>query len=375
MKRFIYIFFAAVILFYSCAENSVDPLPNINGVPVMDILIDHYDYIALLSNKTTDYETYCKFSFEGKLYDAIISSSGAGSRYTDKWSYKIELLNEQTINGLNEFRLSSQTFDQSGMHNVIASYVYRKLGFPVFKSRHVFVKVNGKDQGLYPMIERVEDDFFESRNLKAAELFKLGFDSKFTFQETNNVQFFFEKKIPDDNNFNSLIEFIHAVDTSSSAALKNSLGGFLDIQNYLKYHAATSLINNIDGFTNNFFLWKEYPHSPFKIIPWDFDKAFSGNASGALAGFNQIAAKLFSNENILNDYKNLLVYYNEKLLNEAELFPIIDSTAVVIRDAYKRDPYLGKAGYNLDDEIQKLKNYILRRNKFIKENADAFKGF
>lgn len=375
MKRLIYIFFAAAILFYSCSENSVDPMPNINGVPVMDILIDHYDYIALLSNKTTDFETYCKFSFEGKLYDAIISSSGAGSRYSDKWAFKIELLDEQTINGLNEFSLSSQTFDQSGIHNVIASHIFRKLGFPVFKSRHVFVKVNGKDQGLYPMIERVEDEFFERRNLKAAELFKLGFDSKFTFRETNNVQFFFEKKIPDDNNFNSLIEFIHAVDTSKSTKLENSLGGFLDIQNYLKYHAAASLINNVDGFTNNFFLWKENPNAPFKIIPWDFDKAFTGSANGSLAGFNQIAVKLFSNDNLLNDYKNLLVYYNENLLNETELFPIIDSTATIIRDAYKRDPYLGKAGYNLDDEIQKLKNYILQRNKFIKENAHAFKGF
>jgi len=269
----------------------------------------------------------------------------------------------------------NQPATKTKLKTIIATKLYSQAGFPVPFSKHVFVRINGKDKGLYPLIERVEEEFFVKRNLPVAELFKLGFDSKFTFEVLNNVQFVFEKKIPDDDNFNSLIEMIHARDISNSENIESSLGKFLDIENYLKYHAVTSLLNNIDAFTNNCFLMKESPNGPFKVIPWDFDKCFSGTPFAPLAGYNQLVTKLFSNYSILNEYKRLLVLYNSIIFNEANIYPIIDSTVSVIREAYKRDPYLGEAGHNLDDEIQKLKNYIAHRHKYVEDNADSYKGF
>ena len=374
MKKY-FIILACILLFNSCEQSILEPQESIDDVPVLNILIDHDDYLALLSNKTNDFETGCKLSYKGEQYYGIISSSGAGSRYTDKWSYKIELDGEQQIEGLNEFSLSSQYSDLTKIKTLIASKLYRQAGFPVFFSKHVFVRVNGKDQGLYPLIERVEDEFFDKRNLNVAELYKLGFDSRFTFELLNNVQFVFEKKIPDDENFVSLIEMIHARDVSTPEDIKQSLGKHLDIENYLKYHAVTSLLNNVDAFTNNFFLVKEYADCPFKIIPWDFDKCFTGKADEYFTGYNQIATKLFLNTSILNEYKDLMVLYNSTIFKESNIFPIIDSTAAVIREAYKKDPYLGKAGYNLDDEIQKLKNYIALRHKYIEDNASSYQGF
>jgi spore coat protein H len=376
MKKVFYIILLPVFFLLSCEENSVQQQNNSDEkLPSLEIYIDEDSYSNLLANKTVDFETGCRFSYKGQLYSGIISTSGAGSKYADKWGYRIELTDGQSVESLSEFNLSSQIYDNSALHNVLASYLYKQAGFPVFYSRHVFVKINDEDKGLYPLIEKVEEPFFDSRNLSVDELFKVGFDAKFSFEETNNVQYFFEKKIPDDNNFNSLIEFIHARDTSNVSTLSESLGKFLDIENYLKYHAITSLINNVDAFTNNFLLWKEFPNSVFKIIPWDFDKAFVGSPTGRLAGYNQIVTKLFRDPKILNEYKRLLVFYNEALLTETNLFPIIDSTAAVIKEAYKKDPNYGLSGYIFDNEIQKLKNYILERHKFIEENVEAYNGF
>lgn len=375
MKKYFHILIIGLLLFNSCEFNSTEPEEQLIGIPVLDIIVDKDDYLDLLSNKTVDLETDCKFSYNGELFKGNISSSGAGSRYADKWSYKIEVEDGKLIEGLNEFNLSSQYSDYTKLKTLIASKLYRQAGFPVPFSKHVFVRVNGKDKGLYPLIERVEEEFFTKRNLPVAELFKLGFDSKFTFEVLNNVQFVFEKKIPDDNNFNSLIEMIHSRDISNPANVESELGRFLDIENYLKYHAVTTLLNNIDAFTNNFFLVKEYPGSSFKVIPWDFDKCFYGLPEAPLAGYNQLITKLLSNNSILNKYKQLLILYNNTLFNESNIFPIIDSTAVLIKEAYKRDPYLGKAGHNLDDEIQKLKNYIAQRHKYIEDNADSYQCF
>ena len=69
----------------------------------------------------------------------------------------------------------------------------------------------------------------------------------------------------------------------------------------------------------------------------------------------------------------------EKIFNKENIFPIIDSTANVIRDAYNLDPYLGKGGrYIFDQEIDDLKNYIIQRinyfdNNFYQLDKDYFK--
>lgn len=372
MKILFKILFTTFIVI-SCTESPTEPILIEGGVPVFDIRIDQESYTALLSNKISDYETNCEFTFKGVLYTAKISASGAGSRLLDKWSYKIELDNGQTINGLNEFNLSSQVYDNSSMHSIVASHIYKQLGFPTFKSQHVFVIINGKDKGLYPMLERVENEFFDDRNLGSAELFKVGFNSQFTFDAKYNPQFFFEKKVPKDNNFNSLFDFINACDTVQSSNI-SLLSKYVKLDNYLLYHAATSLINNADGFTNNFYLWKENQTDPFKVIPWDFDKAFYDSPEGRIAGYNQIAKKLFTDNYYLNEYKKILLSLNDELLTESNLFPIIDSTAAVIRQAYTKDPYLGLTGKNLDYEIKKLKNYIVQRHKYIKENTEKFNG-
>lgn len=376
MKKIINILLIALLAFTSCDDDSINtPSDRLANVPLMDIQIPHEEYIALLSNKIIDFETSCRLSYEREIYEAIITASGAGSRYLEKRAFRLKLLNGKFIKGLREFNLSAQAYDPTGVHNAVASHLYRQLGFPVFFSKHLFLRINGKDFGLYPLLERIDEDFFPKRGIDVFELFKLSFDAKFSFEGTNNPQFLFEKKIPDDNNFNSLIEFIHARDTSSNDQLENSLSKFLDVDNYLKYHALTSLMFNNDAFTNNFFLIKGTPHAPFKVIPWDFDKCFTRPATAPLAGYNQIITKLFKNQNLLNRYKEICLQLTETIYTEQNIFPVIDSTAAVIKDAYDLDPYLGKGRYIFDDEIQKLKNYIIQRRKFFIDNINSYQGF
>ena len=119
----------------------------------------------------------------------------------------------------------------------LVSELYRQAGFYVFDNFHVFVKINNEDKGLYQFIEIVNEDFFESRLIPVNELYKGGFESKFSFAGSYNPQFHFDKKIPDDDNYSNLFKLIHAVDTSSTINIFNTLGKWLDLNNYIKYHA------------------------------------------------------------------------------------------------------------------------------------------
>jgi spore coat protein H len=217
----------------------------------------------------------------------------------------------------------------------------------------------------------VEEPFFLERNVDVCELYKSNGNSKFTFKEANNPQFDFEKKIPDDNNYNNLIDLIHAVDTSSCSILLQSLGKYLDINNYIRYHALTTLLNNPDAFDNNFFIFRQTIVSAFEFLPWDFDRCFERTEDVGLYGENAIIEKLLQSETTFNLYKVEMQEQLDRIFINETIDPVIDSLAAYIREGYDLDPYLGGGMYNLDEEIEKLRDFIDRRRAQIgKELAD-----
>jgi spore coat protein H len=362
-----------VFISVSCDDipvsNSADTLQNL---PVMDLEFNGDDYLRLLDNKTSDLEVPVNIAFKGQNVTAVIRASGAGSRFSARWSYKVETGNGSSLENVTEFNLSSQIADPTMMYTTIASRLYRLAGFPIFNSEHLFLRINNRDQGLFLFIERVEEPFFLQRNIDVCELYKSNGNSKFTFTEINNPQFDFEKKIPDDNNYNNLIDLIHAVDTSSCGTIKQSLGSYLDINNYIRYHALTTLINNPDAFDNNFFIFKQTYNSSFEFLPWDFDRCFERTEDVGLYGKNAIIEKLLRSEATFNLYKSELRDQLDHIFTLDNIDPIIDSLASTIREGYDLDPYLGKGMYNFDEEIEKLSEFIDRRRVQIADDLDNF---
>lgn len=371
MKKHIQIYLFVFLFLLSCSDQINSPFQENDQLPVMEIKMTNADFHALSENRMHDREVPIIIYYKGEKVEGLIRASGAGSRYFPKWSYKVTLTNG-LVESFDEFNLSAQTFDKTMMNTAIASAVYRKAGFPVFKSSHIFLRINNEDSGLFVMTERVEREFFENRNLKVAELFKLGFDSKFTFNVTNNPESSFEKKIPDDDNFNSLYEFINALDTCNISENINGINKFLKVSNYLRYHSVTSILGNIDAFTNNFFLVKENPESNYHIVPWDFDKCFSETDNSKLYGDNEIIRKLLQNEELFSIYKNNTALNINRIFKTNLIPNIIDSLSTTIRTGFNNDQFLGDGRYNFDVEIQKLQSYIERRTIDFETNLRSF---
>lgn len=360
--------------FVSCSENLIEPMVNPNLLNQMNIVLSDDEYLALLNNKLFDFEANGRLGYKDKVYDIEIEAQGAGSRYYDKWSYHIKLKNGKRLEDLTEFNLSAQNFDKTMMSTLLASHLYKRAGFPVFESKYVFINLNDKKYGLYLLIEKVDENFFSKRDMNVYELIKLGFDSKFTFSDEYNTQFYFDKEIPEDNNYNSLNEFIHALDTAQAEKIGESLKPYLDVRNYLDYHAMTYIINNIDAFANNFFLYRKSANTPFEIIPWDFDKAFTKNQSIGIFEGNEIIKKLIQNKELKEYYLGRIEFFLNNYFTEEELFLLINSAAERIKDGYNLDPYLGGLGTNFSNEISELKNYIKHRKtsltQIIRENLN-----
>ncbi len=366
----LFIFFFFLLSCESSITNS--PSSKLTNLPRLDVRINPENLQTLKSNKAINIEFPAQIVYLDDKIDGWIRASGARSRTFARWSYRIRLPKTENIDGLYIFNLSTQAHDQTMLYTTIVSHLYKQAGFPSFKSKHVFLRLNKQDQGLYAQLEKIDQDFFDKRNLPVAELYKSGSQIRFTFDAAFHPKLSFDKKIPDDDSYESIVEFFNALDTCAVSKIETSLASFLDIDQYLSYHAMTTLVNNTDAFRNNFFLWKEKFNSPLKIIPWDFDLSFNWKKHVGLFGRNEVIDKLLLNENTFNLYKSKMLQFANTIYTEENIFPLIDSTATFIREGYNIDPYLGGGIYNFNEEVTELKQFITNRRNYILAELENF---
>ena len=361
------------LIVFGCDDSVIyNSSETLNNLPVIEVFIDDDEYYNLLETKATKTDVPAVVIYNGESNTGFIRSCGGGSRMHSRWSYRVKLNNYFQIEQLSKFSLSSQSLDPTMIHTTVVSRLYALRGIPIFRHKHVFLKINNRDRGLYMLNERIDEEFFWIRNIPTYEIYKAGIDSDFSFNSVRHPRFTYEKKLPEDDNYKHLFEFINAIDTSSIANIETSLEAYLDIGNYLQYHAISSITNNNDAFRNNYYLHRETAAAPYRLIPWDFDRAFDPFYDIGLAGENTLFNKITENQNIRDQYIAEIQFLLDNSFREDILFPIIDSTAVYIKQAYNLDPFLGAGGYDLDFQVNQLKEMISDRIRFFKENIDDF---
>lgn len=367
MKFFKVLSLFIILFFKGCDVTDYNPANDITSIYLFETYIRPDNLSDLLSNKLIKYSVPVKILIKDKNFDGEIEAQGSASRYIPKWSFEIKLDDGKIMN-LENFNLSAQVSDPSMLRTALASYVYKEMGFDVFDSDFAFLKINDKNKGLYYIIERVEEEFFLRRNIPVYEVIKTLFGAEFTLADNFNIYETFEKEINEDENLFNFENFIYALDTVRQENIFSGLGKLLNIDSYLKYHAASTIIAAKDGFRNNIIFYKGTPESPYETIPWDFDGTFNPSFTEILYGDNEIINKLLINDSCLILYKFYYNYCLESIFTESNLFPIIDETVNKIKIGYELDPYLGEAGYDLDDEADKLKNFISERRQILLDN-------
>jgi spore coat protein H len=370
MQRYLHVVVVLLILTINGCDNAViyNRSEMLTDMPVIEGFIDEDEYFNLLQSKKTNTKVPLKIIYNGKVTTGLIRSSGGGSRLHPRWSYRVELDNEYRVEGLSHFSLSSQSLDPTMIRSTVVSRIYAFRSTPIFYNKHVFLKINNQDKGLYLIAERIDEEFFEVRGMPNYEIYKAGFDADFRFAGPAHPRFTFDKELPEDNNYEHLFNFINAVDTSTVSKVEHSLGDYVDLENYLRYHAISSLTNNTDAFINNYYMHRSSAAVPFTFIPWDFDRAFDPDKDVGLAGANSLFNKIIQNPDIQKKYYDELNFILDNYYKEDVIFPIIDSTAVHIQGAYNIDPFLGGAGKKLEREVAKLKALVSERIQFFRDN-------
>ena len=213
----------------------------------------------------------------------------------DRFEDEIPEINNQRFYGFKEFSLSNGYDDESLIREKVATEIFRDFGVAAPQTAFYRVYIDYGDGpiyfGLYTMIEIVDDTMIENQfaeddgNLYKPEGTGASF-AKNTFNSS-----YFEKKSNEETDWSdveSLYNVLHSsLRTSDHEAWRTSLEKILNVDNFLKWLAVNTTIQNWDTYgrmTHNYYLYNDPKDNRFTWIPWDNNEAFqSGKQGGALS--------------------------------------------------------------------------------------------
>jgi len=261
-------------------EITIDPgdFEVINSNPWMDI-IKPVDLVITTVGGT---DSLTKVGFRIK---------GNASRNNDKKSYKLsfnEFNKEASYRGYKKISVNAFWNDPTHLRAHLATELFHAMEIPVARCSFADIYINGKYQGLYNLVEQVDEIFLKDRfgteegNLykcySPADLKFLGEDPReYRKLEEENQKVYELKTNRKEKDFSGLVELISLLNNTPTNQLAEALEKRFDVDSYLKIMAIDVLIGNWDSplfSASNFYLYDNPETGKFELIPYDFDNTF-----------------------------------------------------------------------------------------------------
>jgi spore coat protein CotH len=199
-----------------------------------------------------------------------------GTAVSTRPSLKIKLdeyVKNQRFAGLDMLTFNNNYQDESQARQWLAYYVMRKAGVPAPRCNLARVVVNGENLGVYTHIESVRKPYIERqfKNTKG-DLYE-GFGGDFT---TNRFHRFIHKwgKEKDGASLRKLLDLLQ----QTAPASVTHIGRVLDLDSFITFWAATSLVNHWDSFPgnqNNVYIYRNPASERLHFMPWGADTSFA----------------------------------------------------------------------------------------------------
>ena len=297
-----------------------------------------------------------KAHWGGKDYKVSINYAGRSTRDAIKKSYDVTLVDHK-VEGQGSLRLSSQFVDPTLLRSLI--------GFPAFGDylvptvEPVVLYLNNKYQGLYQLIEVVNEDFFHNRGIEITHLYKAKLaNAGFSLDFYNNVKGAFSSRI-EPKTFGPL-QYLYQLVLSADTDSYQKIVEIVDVDQVMAYAATATYLKHWDGFNNNYFLARFKSDGKFRIIPWDLDRIYESTNQNkdSFPQRNALFAKLLSNEHNQTIYANHLAALKAgSSTSKTALLAQLDQLKNRIQEAHLRDPYL-QVSYSFEEDYSEIRQNI-----------------
>jgi spore coat protein H len=301
-----------------------------------------------------------------------ISTRGQSSLQFKRKSFSFKLNSgavlrhgEKTIK-LKRFDLVNLSMDKYYIRNRLAFDMMNRI--ELFDLFYTFcnLKINGKSDGIFMIIERPED--WAIRKVNSPYLLRRGYNHAIAKIKTNKkVERNEIKKYQ-----NAYAQIYKTLKKYEGEELYNNLSNYIDLNNYMKWLAFNFFVHNGD-YSDEVFFFIDPTIAKFRVIPWDYDDIFAAAPhEGKVESKKIVGDKLiFSSEDLL-DVKiakdpylyNIYISTFKKILEDlplADLKAICEGTYAELYPYYSDNEIISNSQYDVykDANLENLKTEMV----------------
>jgi spore coat protein H len=320
------------------------------------------------------------------------NSTYGASQQGLKRPFKVDInhYEDQKLHGLNGFALGNNVMDPTRLRESLAFSVFRAAKVPAPRTAFAKVYLTVADKhdktyvGVYTMIEPVDKAFlrehFKSDKgmlLKPERIQGLPYlgEKWDAYKDKYNP-----KREPTDVQTRRLIDFTKLVNQADDATFRQKIAGFLDVDGFLRFAAANSLISNLDSFFglgHNYFLYLNPKTNQFHFIPWDLDLSFGGfpfAAGGDLAewsiaqpymGKNRLTERILAMKEHNDAYRGHFKTLTETTCNTKNMHAQIAFMEATIKDAVAKEPAQKGGGFGPGGKKPDVRDFVAKRSESV----------
>ena len=273
----------------------------------------------------------------------------------------------QKFHGLDKLSLNNSVQDPTLCNERLARELFLEAGVPVPRATHARVRLNGRELGLYVLMEGFNRRFLRGHfDDDSGNLYDGGF-----VQDIDGALEASSGEMPNDRQ--DLKQLNEAIEISDLVEREKRLSEILDLDRFLSHLATDVMLFNWDGYhmnRNNYRLFNDRSQGKLVFMPHGLDQLFE-NPDGPVFPMYQgkVSRAVMEIPRMQQAYFERVGDLVNDLFDVERLHNRIDRTAEVIRrDLVLNDPeeipeYL--------DEVSELKELVARRYKTLRTALDG----
>jgi spore coat protein CotH len=220
-----------------------------------------------------------------------VRSRGLSSRSATKLGLRIDFnryVAGQTFLGLGSVILDNLVTDPALVRERVSMAFFERLGQPAPRESFARVYINDLYQGLYAIVEPVNEDFLaRSLGSRSGYLFKRQFVRSFYGEELGNnpaaYRIVFEPETheldADSILYSPIRDLFHEVNQPVDTVWRDHVGRLIDLAQFVTHVAIETFLSEEDGVLGfagmaNFYLYRGPESDRHRVIVWDKDQTF-----------------------------------------------------------------------------------------------------
>ena len=352
------------------------------------------DDLHILTHRDPFSDDYlpARFEYDGRVWEDVkIRYKGRSTRFFPEKSYRIKFPVKEPFRNARHLNLHAMYLDQSLMHEKLSYDLFSEMGELAPQASYIHLSINGKSQGIYLAVDRVDEHFLANRGRVVGPLYSAGSFfalADMTVQDTSLLKQYYPKEIGDPDDFDDLHRLLMEINGVPDSAFADIVNREFDMESVYGWLAGNILTMMGDSYTKNYYLYRDTTRQTrqWTIIPWDYDIAFGQTGDLAIEypksllnpGFSYTFPPLSGPDNVLKDriwktpslqehLRRRVDTLLQTVFTDEHMSRRIDSIATVIQSSVKGDTLRRGTLGDFLDHVDALKYFVMARRQYLLE--------